>query len=229
MKVEDEVDDDAQSLGGRSSKASAAWGAVMKLPISWDGVKEKCCNSCGESCFSQCPFGDPHGLYDGCRPWQRYALCPSCPGHRMIIGKHCLICAIVFNLLGYKLAYGTIAKYLASPLLRSNPEEHRSFIKAVKEYIKQQNENPNLEKTVLSKALHDAKCVVVEESRKGSRKIQRRTFVQKNTYQELYAHTDDFKDKQLELDNLWIDDKLGTQVRLANYISLRQCAFHINF
>ena len=184
----------------------------MSLPVIWDGVKEKHCNCCGESCYSECPIPDPDNIWDDKRPWQRYVVCPFNSGYRMIIGKICLICHIVFKILGYRLKFGTIPKYLASPLIRSNPEEHRKFIRAVKEYIKQVNDNPDTDKAHLAHKLHDAKSMVTEETRKGSKRIQRRTFVQQKTFQELYAHTEAFKDKQLELDNQWIDDKNGIQV-----------------
>ena len=54
---------------------------------------------------------------------------------------------------------------------------------------------------------------MTEEHRKGSKRIQRRTFVVQKMFQELYAHTETFKDKPLALDSIWIDDKEGTQAR----------------
>ena len=53
---------------------------------------------------------------------------------------------------------------------------------------------------------------LTEENRKGSKMIKRRTFVLQKTFQELYAHTEAFKDKQLDVDTHYINQKHGQQV-----------------
>ena len=99
--------DDVASVGGRSSKASAAWGEVMSLPITWQNVKQRDCCCCGESCLSECPIPDPEDCWDGKRPWRRYIAARNHPGHRMIVANVCLICWEVFKLMGLGLIYGT--------------------------------------------------------------------------------------------------------------------------
>ena len=43
-------------------------------------------------------------------------------------------------------------QYLASPLLKANPEEHRKFIKASKTFIKKKNEQPDMDDKSLQNA-----------------------------------------------------------------------------
>ena len=71
----------------------------------------------------------------------------------MIVANVCLICWEAFKLMGLGLLHGTVTKYLASPTLKANPEEHRKFIKASKVYIKKKNEEPGMDDKSLQKCL----------------------------------------------------------------------------
>lgn len=64
---------------------------------------------------------------------------------------------------------------------------------------------------MLSKAVHDARTVVSEEHRKGSRLVKRRTFVLEKTFHEVYGDPQNFNGKSLERDSHFVNAKLGTQ------------------
>lgn len=200
-------DDAASAITSRASKAS--YGAVLLLPVLFEGVKEKFCSACGEGTHSASPFVDAaeDDKYGGRRPWRRYMVCPTNPQFKIPHAKICLPCANTFTISGLELQHKTLSKYMGSN--RGKPEEHRGFLKSVKGYIEACNENPDGSKAFLSKAIHDARTTVDEEQRNGTKLVIRRTFILEKTFQELYSN--DPIMKKAERDQHFVTQKLGLQ------------------
>ena len=66
-------------------------------------------------------------------------------------------------------------------------QEHRLFLKGVRAYIAELNANPAGSQGMLRQAVRQAVQEVDEERKKGSRQLQRRTFVTEVAYNQRYA------------------------------------------
>ena len=206
-------EDDVGSVSCGSSKGRTNYGLIMLLPLLWINVKERECTCCGESSHFDSPFLDAteDDTWGGKHPWQRYVICPWSPNFKMVHGKLCLICWQVFKMLGLHLVHGTVAKYLGSATIRLNPEDHRSFMRSVKTYISEYNNDPMVGIKMLTKKVNDARVTVDEEERKGTKLIRRRTFILEKVFLEIYASTPEFKNKAMEKDTHFVSRSTGLQ------------------
>ena len=198
------------------SVGRAAHGSILNLPCLWDKCKPRICKCCGESSHTPSPLTVGEAVEapaaDERRPWQRYAKDPNHEGYKIPLGSVCGICWRVFARSGLALTHGSLDKYLVHA--RSNPSDHKGFMKAITAYINAMNESSDGTCAFLKDTLRKALTEVDEERRSGTRMITRRTFVLEKTYLELYAKRRDLKGTFGEKDTCaTLDNAVGYWVR----------------
>ena len=78
--------------------------------------------------------------------------------------------------------------------VKGKPEEHRSFIKAVKKYVEKVNVDPKLSKKELRAVCYNAKVTVDEEERGGTRRVSRRTSILERVWKDACAQHPSYVD-----------------------------------
>ena len=145
------MDSESEGAGGspggdRKSKAASS-ADTSKWPISLAHSKVS------ECCLCSARSTDPNPLVvdvqdaeamEGHRPWAKYRKVPK-HSVRVPEGKYCLPCLNVFRLLGKDSKYGTYQvyyKHISQKANQAAQNEHKDFLAAVKQWLKQHKENP---------------------------------------------------------------------------------------
>ena len=145
------MDSESEGAGGspggdRKSKAASS-ADTSKWPISLAHSKVS------ECCLCSARSTDPNPLVvdvqdaeamEGHRPWAKYRKVPK-HSVRVPEGKCCLPCLNVFRLLGKDSKYGTYQvyyKHISQKANQAAQNEHKDFLAAVKQWLKQHKENP---------------------------------------------------------------------------------------
>ena len=192
---------------------------MMELPLSLDIPRIKClhCDLCGATPDHESPFEDSteDDQWGGYIPWNRYrkAKGPEGGDVKVPLGRLCKACRATFIKTGLGLKYGTVNKYLEK---QGEPEQHHKFMRARKRLVELANQS-ELPAAVLKKELSAAMTKVKETQCKGSRRIQKRTFVEEPVFQQLYADNkelsklfgDKCTDLELGKEGRWVRGHIG--------------------
>ena len=145
------MDSDSEGAGGsvgdgNQSKAATS-AATSKWPISVGHSKVSECCLCSARSTDPNPLVeevDDAAAMEAHRPWAKYRKVAK---HfvRVPEGKCCLPCLNVFRLLGKHSKYGTYQAYYKHISQKANQaaqNEHKDFLSALKQWLKQHKENP---------------------------------------------------------------------------------------
>ena len=136
---DDQADQTVPSDLGCTSSAGAKW------PISVAHSKPCQCCLCSAKSTDPNPLAQDLGEAEdmlATRPWAKYRKVPQ---HKVRVpeGKCCLPCYNVFRLLGKHRKHKSYQDYYKHISQRQNQHEHKDFLAAVKQWLKQHLENPD--------------------------------------------------------------------------------------
>ena len=135
----------ARPRGVKRSQAASTAGGSEVFPISIEYSKPcECCLCSAKSTDPNPLVQEPHEA-EGFLPYRPWAKHRKLREHSVRVpeGKCCLPCFNVFRLLGKHRRYKTYAEYYKHISQKQNQHEHKDFLAAVKQWLKQHHDNPD--------------------------------------------------------------------------------------